>query len=117
MTELPPIGLWAQAFALTLLIEVPIYAGLAPEGCGRARAALAGAAGSALTHPLLWYVWVPLIPGYGRAVMSGEVLVVVLEILVFHLLTGRRSLRRAAAAALLANAASYGLGLVWQALR
>ena len=108
---------WPVAFALTLAIEVPIFVGLRPVGVARLRAALAGAAGSCVTHPLLWFLWVPLIPGHTLATISGELGVVLVETLLFHWLTGRRSLTGAAAAALLANAASYGAGLLFYLLR
>lgn len=111
------IAYWPVAFAVTLVVEVPIFMKLAPAELPRWRAAVAGAAGSCVTHPLLWFVWVPSIRGYTLAVVTGELLVVVIESTMFFLLTQRRSWRRAVAAACLANAASFGVGLLVQLSR
>lgn len=111
------LAYWPVALGVTLAVEVPIFMKLAPADLPRWRAAAAGAAGSFLTHPLLWFVWVPAIRGYALAVVTGELLVVTIESVTFHLLTGRRSGSRAIAAACLANAASYGVGLAVQLSR
>lgn len=110
------LAFWPVAFALTLVIEVPIFTMLGPAATSRKRAALAGAAGTCLTHPLLWFVWFPLIHHHTLATISGEILVVGAECVIFHLLTGRCSWTRAAAASALANAASFGLGLILRML-
>ena len=101
---------------------------------GGARAAMAGAVGSCLTHPLLWFVW----PGVIRALLgdsgggvsgvspyvvylvSGELLVALIESATFW--GAARALGRpmpwtlAVAASFLANAASFGGGQLVRAL-
>ena len=45
---------WALAFALTQLVEMPVYRTLAPVGWARAFSL------SLATHPAVWYVFPPL---------------------------------------------------------
>lgn len=54
---MPPVELWAWAFAWTVAIEVPIVAAFAHRGLGGlARAVAVGIGLQILTHPALWYV-------------------------------------------------------------
>ena len=68
---------------------------------------------STVTHPLLWFVW-PRVAGgdYLTYVVTGEALVVLLEWLLFAALARPVGLRRAFVLALVANAASCGIGLL-----
>ncbi len=50
---------WLVAFALTQLVEVPLYRWLAPVSWWRAGSL------SAVTHPAVWYVIPPLCYGAG----------------------------------------------------
>jgi len=52
---------WALAFALTQLVEMPIYRALAPVSWGRAFSA------SLVTHPAVWYVIPPLCESAGMS--------------------------------------------------
>jgi hypothetical protein len=52
----PPVELWAYAFAWTIAIEVPIVAALCWRPLGLPRAIAVGLGLQALTHPALWYV-------------------------------------------------------------
>jgi hypothetical protein len=122
---------WPGAFALTLLLEVPVWVfALGPRaGSWRMRAA-AGAAASTVTHPLLWLV-APLIVSvsfacgdqldpnglaacFGRWIHALEALIVLVEAALVTVVLPA-SLRRALLASLLANGASYGFGLLLRA--
>lgn len=97
---------------LTLAVEVPIvaFAGRA-IGVRIQRAAVVAVAANLLTHPLLWFAAPWLHDRWGLAgVVLAEATVVVAEAAVY-----RRWLERSALAgwlALLANATSFGAGLV-----
>jgi hypothetical protein len=116
---------WFRAFLFTPAAEAPVYVVVTRRVVPAWRAALAGMACSCLTHPLLWFVWPRVVPAsYAAYVVSGELLVCVIESAAFFALAGglgRRSadetalrlpLSLAVAASFLANATSYGLGLV-----
>lgn len=85
---------WLGAFALTQLVELPLYAHALRDAVpSRARWAWA-ALPSALTHPLLWWVF-PIVAGqvgYVGAVVSLELAVVVVEAVVLRtLVAGART--------------------------
>jgi len=109
----PYVALWFRSFLFTQAVEIPIYVAF---GWGRVplwRAALAGAACSCLTHPLLWFVWPRVIAGNYRAfVVSGELGVAVIESLVFFVLAMPVRFFRAVSASFIANAASFGVGML-----
>lgn len=101
---------WVVAFAFTEIVEVPIYRRMLGSGFFEALGA------SAVTHPLLWFVFVPAVRGhlsYVQYAAVGETLVVLLEALWFGLLFKRK---RALLGSLAANGASYLLGLASHAL-
>jgi len=117
----PVLEAWAWAFALTLAVEVPLYVLLARAGRGGAvpglaRLVLAAAASSAVTHPLLWFAWPRVVGGYAACVVSGEILVVVVETVVFGSLARPVPWLRCLACSLVANAASLVAGLVLRAV-
>lgn len=108
---------WLDAFALTQLIEAPIYVTALRAGAPPARgwaAALALALGpSALTHPIVWFVFPRLLPEpYWAMLACAEVFAVAAEAGYLRLL----GLRRPLELSLIANAASFGVGLVCRAL-
>ena len=105
---------WLLAFLLSLAVEAPLYVLVSRGRCAWPRAALAGAAGTCLTHPLLWFVWVRLVSDYATYIISGEILVALIETVVFWRLA-RVDLRTAVAASFLANAASVLVGLALRA--
>lgn len=101
---------WVVAFAFTEIVEVPIYRRMLGSGFLEALGA------SAVTHPLLWFVFVPAVRGhltYVQYAAIGEVLVVLVEAAYFALVFARK---RALLASIAANGASYLLGLVAHAL-
>ena len=108
------IQAWAFAFGLTLLIEVPMYVALS---WGKARwwhLALAGAACTAVTHPLLWFVWIRVIHDYDTYLLTGELAVAVIETLVFFALVPKVALARAFVVSCAANLFSWGIGRLLQ---
>jgi hypothetical protein len=95
---------WLTAFAFTQLVEVPIYS------VGLRVRWWAAFGASAITHPLLWFVIMPLAPlTFGARVGLGEAFVVLAEAAYFRL-GWRRP--HALTWSLVANAASFGLGLL-----
>lgn len=92
---------WAEAFALTLLTELPIVAALA--GRGALRSAVLG---NTLTHPSLWFLF-PRFGPYVLWLLVAEAWVWLVEALLY-----RDASDRPWELALIANAASTALGLV-----
>jgi len=101
---------WVVAFAFTEIIEVPIYRRMLGSKFLEAFGA------SAVTHPLLWFVFVPAVRGhltYVQYAAIGEVSVLLLEAAWFRFLFKRE---KALLGSLVANGASYFLALVAHAL-
>ncbi len=101
---------WAVAFAFTEIVEIPIYRRVLDARFFEAFGA------SAITHPLLWFVFVPLVRGhlsYATYAALGEALVVLVEAAWFALVFKRK---RALVASLAANGTSFLLGLVANAI-
>jgi len=113
--------LWWHTFLFTLVVEVPLFVLVARTGAGGVRTspivlACAGAMGTCITHPLLWFVW-PLVGlSYSAYIVSGELIVAVVESFTFFAIARPIRLSRAVAASFIANAASYGLGALLQGL-
>lgn len=104
----PPVGEWAQAFVLTLLIEGPIY------GVGLRRAGLPWTQVLALilgvnlvTHPALWYV-MPRFSPYWAWVLVAETGVTLTE---GALIARQLGWARGLGLAVLANTVSTVMGL------
>jgi len=118
------LPLWLQAFAFTLAVEVPVFVAVArlrggfPTGARPPlwRLAVAGAAGTCVTHPLLWFAWPLVVHDYGWYIASGELLIALIETFTFFLLARPVSLKRAAAGSFIANAASFGAGILLRSL-
>lgn len=120
--------LWAQAFLLTQLVEVPLYA-TQLRHLSLWRRLAAAALPSAVTHPLL-FVGGPLLvlqipvcavapdsallaqPACWTAMtVVGETLVVAVEALILR----RLGVRHPWSTALAVNACSFVVGLIWEA--
>ncbi|MEM9071507.1 MAG: hypothetical protein AAGE52_23575 [Myxococcota bacterium] len=110
---------WLYAFALTQLIEAPIYVRALRERPRAERWVLA-LTPSAFTHPLLWFVFVPLTYeplGYWPMVALGELLVTLAEgvlLAVFRPGSFAKALPRALLWSLAANGTSVAVGFLSQ---
>lgn len=101
---------WALALAITLAVEVPLVAALYPGQ----RLRLAGVAvlANAATN-LTLNLGLPRVPTLaGRHVIPGEMLAVVAEAAAYAWTSRPRDLPRALFVSSLANAASFGVGLL-----
>lgn len=102
---------YAAAFALTLLVEPPVYAvalrvlyGVRPR-----RGYLDGLLANATSHPLTWLVLYPLLGGGYAAFVAAEAFAVAWEAGLLRLRLGRDT-AGLVAVSLVANAVSLGLG-------
>jgi hypothetical protein len=107
------------ALLLSILIEAAVAAALVAAlrwGNGF-RAATAAIIGTLATHWLAWWAAPPLeaLFGYAAAAAAAETMVVLAESVVY-LFVASLPYRRALATSLVANAASFGLGLALYAL-
>ncbi|MBN2714517.1 MAG: hypothetical protein JXX14_01605 [Deltaproteobacteria bacterium] len=105
---------WVIAFGLTLLLEAPVYTYLGCRFTNWRMALATGALASCITHPLLWFVWRPLFDSYMCYVLSGECAVIAIEAVVFRSLVKNAPFTQALAISLIANATSYGIGVLLQ---
>lgn len=112
------LPLWLGAFGFTLAVELPLFV-LVGWWLGRDakriaiwRLAVAGAAGTIVTHPLLWFVWPLVVHDYTDYIVSGEILVACVETLTFYAIARPACFLHAVAASFIANGFSYGLGLL-----
>jgi hypothetical protein len=95
---------WAMAFLFTQMVEVPIYA------VGLRVGLLPAFGASAITHPVLWFVIFPTLHlSYFWLIVVGESFAVLVEAAYFAFLFRRR---RALLWSALANAASFGTGML-----
>lgn len=103
---------WAKAFALTQVVEAPIYKKVTPAPLWAALAP------SAITHPFVWFVFPRLqergVP-YLAMALAAETFAWLVEAAFLVLVRGV-PLRRAALVSLLANAASVVVGLALRAM-
>jgi hypothetical protein len=97
---------WLWAFLFTQAVEVPIYA--VPL---RGRP-LAGFGASAITHPVVWFVFPALIHDYLTMAVAAEIFAVAVEAAYLRAF----GVRRALFWSIVANGASLGLGLALRAL-
>jgi hypothetical protein len=115
---------YAIAAAVTFAVELPVVLLIARRArllFGDAKVLGAAALANLLTHPALWYVPYLFFPealrpaNYGLYLVVGEGLVLLVETAVYWLVLVRHRPRLALAMSALANAASYGVGLiVWK---
>ncbi|MEZ6183666.1 MAG: hypothetical protein R3F62_01495 [Planctomycetota bacterium] len=104
------LGTWALYFAITLLVEVPLAAGLAPSG-RRLRTALAAALASLTTHPPFTALLFEVRPGWG-AIVALEVAIAGVEGVALRYAVPL-SWRRALAISAVMNAASALSSPLW----
>ena len=97
---------WLWGFLFTQIVEIPIYAWPL-----RGRVGVAFTA-SAITHPIVWFVFPRLIQPYVPMVLAAELFAVVVETVWLR----RFGVRHALLWSLAANGASVGLGFLSRAL-
>ena len=111
---------WIKAFGFTLAVEIPLFVLIGRLGAATKmpvwRLLVAGAAGTMITHPLLWFVWSQVVSDYTAYIASGELLIAIVESFTFWLIARQITLGRAVAASFIANSASYGGGLLLSAI-
>lgn len=103
---------WAFAFGLTEVVELPIVVLLtrALPAPAYKRAAVAFVATLA-THPIVWFVVPALGLGEPARVVASEAWATLGELFIYLIALERTTWRRAAVVSLVANAASFGVGL------
>jgi hypothetical protein len=108
-----PLLAWLGAFAFSQAIEMPIYAlALRCVGLGRGRLWLAAFGPTALTHPIVWFVFPWILPTpYWLMGVAAESFAVLAEALYLHFF----GVRRALVWSLTSNALSCGVGLAARA--
>jgi len=104
---------------ITLAVELPVVAVVAHAAAVRVRSAIAaGLLANALTHPLLWFVVAPW--AHDRLGLAGvaiaEVGVVAIEAAVYCRRLRELGVGLCVALAVLANALSWGVGMVVHAV-
>ena len=109
------VAAWAAALLLTLVVETPIYAWIAPRFSEQKRSAAAwiaiGLAASLITHPLVWFVWPRIIDpavDYNAFVIAAETFAVSVEALWLRL--WGVPLRYAVLISIAANMSSVAVG-------
>ena len=109
----PPLTTYLPALMLTWAVELPLLVLLLRRHAPWQRVVGAGALGTALTHPQLWYLWPRLFDDYAVYIVCGELAVVAIEAVVIALIC-RRHLGPllALGASALANAGSYIVGVM-----
>lgn len=110
---MPQLRSWLVAFLLTLSTETPIVAAVYRKVEPR-RLRLLGLIffANLATHPAVWFIFPAFHWPYAKQVWISEIWAFGLEIVYYHL-AFPGSFRRAASAAILANAASLTVGYVW----
>jgi hypothetical protein len=101
---------WLSAFAFTQLIEVPVYTyALNEVKFSRSKRVTVAFGASAITHPIVWFVFPVLIPdSYVTMVIACETFAVMVEAAYMRTF----GLRLYFSWSLLANALSFGLSLL-----
>ena len=102
---------WLAAFALTQAVEMPVVWRAQP-GVAWRRRLLVAAGGSALTHPIVWFVMPRLVSDWTLMVVVAETFAVVAEALWMRAF----GIERALWWALLANSLSVAIGLTIRGL-
>lgn len=108
---------WLAAFVFTQIVELPIYLVAIARSRGTTsfpRDAVVAFGASAITHPIVWFVFPALFPAraYVAMIASAEVFAVVVEAAWLRAF----GVRRALAWSIVANGTSFGLGMLSRAL-
>lgn len=104
---------WLRAFALTLLIEIPVAAALLrPVEPRTARRISFVVVANLATHPLVWFLFPGLATGRIARLAASEAWAIAAELAIYLLVWPALGLPRAALVALAANGASVAGGWV-----
>jgi hypothetical protein len=104
---MPP---WAVALVVTLIVEVPVVAALYPRQ--RRKMASVAVVANIATNLTLNLLLPHLEVLRGRHLLPGEIMAVVVEAAAYAIASRPRDVPRALVASSLANALSFGLGLI-----
>lgn len=101
---------WAQAFLVTLLVELVVAIPLLPSTETRLRRALAVGFGQLITHPTVWFILPTLAWPRLLYLAAAESWAIAGELAFYCFVFRNLRWSRALAASALANAASYCVG-------
>ena len=111
-----PASAWARAFAVTLAIELIVVLAITRDSKESVpRRALLVTFANFVTHPIVWFVIPEWISNRAPQLVVCETWAILAEA-IFYALTMRMRGARAFGIAAVANAASYGVGIVLRAL-
>jgi hypothetical protein len=103
---------WLLAFALTLIVEGPVVAiALRRPVPSVGRRFLLAIFANLATHPVVWFVFPDLPVAWGLSLALSEAFATGTETVFYRTLVPGVSWTRAVATSLVANAASFGMGL------
>ena len=110
---------WLRDFALTLVVEIPVYTVALRGRLGWRRALLVALGVNAATHPIAWHLIVRAQRPWPDAFAAVEIGVWLVEAALVFAFARRRGLplSEAVVTAFVANALSAGLGLMLAAAR
>jgi len=104
---------WLRAFALTLLVEIPIAVPLLARAEPRiARRVAVVVVANLATHPLVWFLFPGLTLGSAARLALSEVWALGAELAIYLIVWPSLRFRRAGIASLAANAASLAVGFL-----
>ena len=107
------VAAWARAFAFTLAVELAVAAPLLRSVEPSARRRLAAVTlVNVASHPAVWFVVPALGLPYAPMIAIAEAWALLCELAGYLVVFPRLGARRAFGVAALANAASFGLGVV-----
>lgn len=107
----PPLTTYLPVLLLTWAVELPLLLLILRRQAPWARVLAAGALGTAITHPQLWYLWPHLFDDYTTFIVCGELAVVAIETVVMAVACRKHfGPLLALGAVALANAGSYAVG-------
>ena len=107
-----PVDLWFRAFALTVLVELPIVALLLRRAePDRVRLVVLIVLANLATHPAVWFIWTqPFLVGTTEYLVVAESWAVAVEAVFYWAAFRGLPVGRAILVAFVANAASFLLG-------
>ena len=109
------VGEWAVAFALTEIVEVPIVL-LLTRGAPAWRRALTAFFATLATHPIVWFVLPELGLGEGARLFASEAWAIGAEGVFYRIFLPPFTWRGALCTSVVANLASFALGLLYYRL-